>query len=295
MSKTVLPPGVKKGVQGEIEYFTNQRVKIRNVAPLSGGDINAVFKVESTAGDFCVKINAPGKSSMFLAESDGLTLLREVQAIIAPEPYSIGGGGEGAFLLMEYLPPEPPGPGFMEQFGRQLARLHRSRRKRFGLHFDNFIGSLPQDNSVAKTWPDFFAERRLRPQFRMAFNAGKLGASDEQALERLIKRLPEIFPKEPPALLHGDLWSGNFLCTTGNAPALIDPAVYYGHREMDLAFSRLFGGFSPEFYSAYNEAFPLAPGAEERVDICNLYPLLVHVNLFGGSYAAQVGGILSRF
>lgn len=291
----MIPPGAQKALVGKIEILSGKIVEIKGTRNLSGGCIHEVLKLETSAGDFCVKLNRPNYLNMFEAEARGLELLRETRAIKIPKVFDCGQTNDASWLLMEYLPPERPAGDFFATFGRQLAGLHQHSGESYGLNYDNYIGSLPQDNSVAQTWPGFFAERRLRPQFRLAFDAGLLDKNDEQALKSLIQKFPELFPKEPPSLLHGDLWNGNFLCTTGNTPALIDPAVYYGRREMDLAFSRLFGGFGPAFYAAYDEAYPLAPAAEERVDICNLYPLLVHVNLFGGSYAAQVKNILGRF
>ncbi|MFZ1692867.1 MAG: fructosamine kinase family protein, partial [Flavobacteriales bacterium] len=160
---------------------------------------------------------------------------------------------------------------------------------------DNYIGSLKQVNTPAADWPSFFIHQRLEPQLRMARDAKRVEAGMAFRFERLFAKLDQLITVEPPALLHGDLWSGNFICDANAQPVLIDPAVYYGHREMDIAMTKLFGGFDSGFYAAYNDAWPMERGWEERMDLCNLYPLLVHVNLFGGGYAAQVEAALRRF
>jgi fructosamine-3-kinase len=154
---------------------------------------------------------------------------------------------------------------------------------------------LPQQNTPARNGATFFVESRLRPQAERARLASRIGADTMKRLDRFFETLPAWLPDEPPALLHGDLWSGNFMTGPGGGAWLIDPAVYYGFREADLAMSLLFGGFDPAFYEGYAEVFPPAPGWRERVDGFNLYPLLVHVNLFGGGYAAQVASIVKRY
>ncbi|MEM9024402.1 MAG: fructosamine kinase family protein, partial [Bacteroidota bacterium] len=163
------------------------------------------------------------------------------------------------------------------------------------LERNNYIGSLPQTNTPRPDWTSFFIEQRLEAQCRMARDAGAIGPELLRAFDRAFHRLDGFFPEEPAALLHGDLWMGNFLCTSDGKPMLIDPAVYGGHREMDLAMTRLFGGFAPAFYQSYADTYPLENGWEERVPIANLYPLMVHVNLFGGHYVQQVAQCLRRF
>jgi protein-ribulosamine 3-kinase len=184
---------------------------------------------------------------------------------------------------------------FWAQTGRGLAQLHQHSAGEFGLDHDNYIGSLNQYNQKETDWVEFFVNQRLQNQLRMCSDHGHADAGLLRMFDRLFPKLEQYFPHEPPALLHGDLWSGNYLCGNKGAAYLVDPAVYYGHREMDLAMSLLFGGFDREMYHAYHEVFPLENGWKERVDLCNLYPLLVHVNLFGGSYISQVRAILKRF
>ena len=182
-----------------------------------------------------------------------------------------------------------------EALGRGLGALHRAEPPGFGLPYRNLIARLWQDNRPCATWPDFYWARRLEPMLRRAEEAGLADAALRRDFERLAARLPErCGPAEPPARLHGDLWSGNLLVDEAGAPVLVDPAVYGGHREIDLAMMRLFGGFGPRVFEAYAEAWPLAPGWEDRIPLYQLYPLLVHVSLFGGSYLGSVRQALRR-
>jgi fructosamine-3-kinase len=199
-------------------------------------------------------------------------------------------------LALEWIARGRPAAGHDEALGRGLAALHQAGAPAFGLAEDNFIGSLPQRNGHADWWPDLYGERRLEPLARMAVEDGRLAPAFLGDLERLRARLPDLCgPPEPPARLHGDLWGGNAMTDAAGAPVLIDPAVYGGHREVDLAMMRLFGGFSATVFAAYDEAHPLAAGHEDRVELYQLYPLLVHVVLFGGGYARSAERILRRY
>ena len=282
---------------------------------VSGGDINEAHRAELEDGRRvfvktharhvrALRPSAPSYSlrslgslheprapaEMFAAEAHGLSWLRDARAIAIPEVLAVG----DRFLALEWLESGRPRAGFDDELGRGLAELHRHGAPSFGLERDNFIGRLPQDNTPAISWAELYAERRLRP---MAWSARRLlGPQTLAGLERLCGRLPSLLgPDEPPARLHGDLWGGNLHVTPNGAPCLIDPAVYGGHREVDLAMMRLFGGFSERVFSAYEEAFALAPGHRERVDLYQLYPLLVHVNLFGQSYVGAVQNALGRY
>jgi fructosamine-3-kinase len=196
---------------------------------------------------------------------------------------------DAEYLVLEYLDPGRPTGDFDERVGRGLAALHRAGPERFGLDHDNFIGRLPQSNTPCDDWAEFYQSRRLEPQLRMASDRGLADTAMRRDFDRLFARLTErVGPKEPPARLHGDLWGGNLHRDGHGEPVLIDPAVYGGHREVDLAMMRLFGGFSARVFAAYAEAWPLAAGHEERVSLYQLYPLLVHVNLFGGGYVGSV-------
>ncbi|MCB9315218.1 MAG: fructosamine kinase family protein [Lewinellaceae bacterium] len=274
------------------------QTKISAAQPLSGGDINHAYRLGAPDGrQWFVKTNTdPQAPAMFRTESQGLALLGASKSIRIPKIFGHGSTGDGhAYLVLEYIKPGYRNRLFWENFGRGLANLHGNTSALFGFAHDNFIGRLPQSNSRHPTWAEFYAEERLWPQMLLARELGYFDAASEQQLDRLCKNLSWRCPEEQPALCHGDLWSGNFLCDAAGAPVLIDPAACFVHREMDLAMSRLFGGFDPAFYSAYTEAWPLESGFEQRLEIYQLYYLLVHVNLFGGGYVGQVQSILDQF
>ena len=268
----------------------------RSERPVAGGDINKARVLETADGRFFLKMNtSPTAGRMFGAEAAGLSLLASTNAIIVPAVLGFGDTAEGGFLLLEYIETGYRPPGFWEKFGAAMAALHRSTSASFGLGHDNFIGSLRQQNCQHDTWPAFYTKERLLPQLDIAKQQNRLQSADFQDFEHLFKRLPDLCPAEPPALTHGDLWSGNFLCRADGNPVIFDPAASYAHREMDLAMSRLFGGFERPFYQSYEEAWPLAPGFEQRLPVYQLYYLLVHVNLFGGGYVGSVRSILKQF
>jgi fructosamine-3-kinase len=175
-----------------------------------------------------------------------------------------------------------------------LAKLHEVKSDQYGLDHDNYIGSLAQSNTKHPDWKSFFITERIQPQLKLAMEKGLIDMEMIKQFESFFDHFDDLIPEEPPALLHGDLWNGNYLVSNSGKAALIDPAVYFGHREMDLAMTKLFGGFDAEFYQAYNEKFPLKKGWEKRIPIHNLYPLLVHVNLFGSGYVSQIKLILNN-
>jgi len=285
-----------KEIQTVLAECIGKGVQVLSLLPVGGGSINEAVKAETSKGSFFVKWNHSGKyPGMFEAESKGLRLLAEAGELQIPEIISCATREETAFLVLEFIAPEKPAVNFWDDFGRSLARLHKHTFEKFGLDHGNYIGSLPQSNVQHKTWTEFFIRERLEPQIRLAKNNNRIGRSVVQQFDNLFKHLPEIFPAERPSLLHGDLWNGNYLVNSKGKSVLIDPAVYFGHREMDLAMTRLFGGFDMEFYHSYNAEFPLEKDWKSRTDICNLYPLMVHVNLFGGGYLAQVEEIIKQF
>lgn len=199
------------------------------------------------------------------------------------------------FLLMEFIEPGPGSDESSLQFGRQLATLHQTSAECFGLDHDNYIGRLPQSNRRHRDWNAFFIAERIEPQLKQAIDSRAVDAGIANHWKRVARQLPDLIPTGRPALLHGDLWGGNYMFDGSDRAVLFDPAVYYGHHEMELAFTTLFGGFSERFYEGYEEIAPLKPGFQERIPIYNLYPLLVHVNLFGGHYIRQVEAILRNF
>jgi len=265
----------------------------------SGGSINRAAVVElEQKGECFLKWNSSADPEMFVKEVRGLEVLTAAGTdLIIPEVLDQGVVGGTGYLLLEYIEEGSPGPASAVAFGRSLARLHenRSDNGRFGLDHDNYIGRLPQSNSWNDSWVDFFIGERMEPQLEMALDSGRLSGGITRSFKKMYRKLPEIFPDEPPALLHGDLWGGNYFFDAEGRAAVYDPAVYYGHREIEIAFTHLFGGFSSDFYRAYNEVWPLESGFSKRKDIYNLYPLLVHTNLFGGHYGSRVESIVRRF
>jgi fructosamine-3-kinase len=273
--------------------------RIRAASTLGGGDINEAFVLELASGrTVFAKTNPRADPAMFPAEARGLDWLRQPGALRIPEVLAVSDGRpeEPAFLVLEMLASRSPRSDFDEELGRGLASLHRFGADSFGLDHENFIGPLPQRNTPAAQWADFYRDHRLGAQLELAAQRGRVSGSLRRAFERLLAKLDDLVgPEEPPARLHGDLWGGNLHIDDAGRPALIDPAVYGGHREIDLGMMRLFGGFGHRVFAAYDERYPLAPGHEDRVPLYQLYPLLVHVNLFGGGYVGSVERAVARY
>jgi len=264
---------------------------ITDARPVRGGDINDAYAVDLADGRrVFVKTHTRPVPGMYRCEHAGLEWLDEAQALRVPQRYAAHDDESGAaFLALEWIEPGTPAADFDEHLGRGLAHLHRKGAEGFGLAYDNFIGSLPQHNTPAATWAEFYGQCRLLPQFERATAGGIMPHEVRTGLEHLLARLPEfVGAPEPAARLHGDLWNGNVHCDAAGQPCLIDPAVYGGHREVDLAMLQLFGLPGPRFFAAYDEAYPLARDWQQRVPLYQLYPLLVHANLFGASYIARV-------
>ncbi|GAB3895086.1 fructosamine kinase family protein [Larkinella knui] len=270
-------------------------VEVLEARFLVGGNVNTAAQVFSSEGLFFVKWNPADSVDMFEWEARGLDLLRSTEAIYIPEVIGYGKYRDKTYLVLEYIDPVVPKTDYWESFGQSLALLHSHTQSKFGLHFDNYIGSLPQSNTLTDNGITFYIEQRLQPLAGMALYKGLLSKELYNKFQKLYQRLPDLLPVERPALLHGDLWSGNVMVNEQGDAALIDPAVYYGLREAELAFTTLFGGFDERFYDAYDEAFPMEDGFQERIPIYNLYPLLVHLNLFGMGYLSGIERVLNRF
>ena len=232
---------------------------------------------------------------MFEAESKGLNLLREQNSVRIPEVIGFCESGTHQFLLLEFIEGKSRQKSYWQQLGHTLASLHRCTSELAGLGHDNYIGSLTQFNHQHTSWLTFFIEQRLNVQLKLAIDSGIMDSDWSKQFESIYAKLPTLLPEEKSSLLHGDLWSGNLITDENGAPCLIDPAVYFGNREADLAMTKLFGGFDDEFYISYDETLPLLPEYNKRFDLYNLYPLLVHVNLFGGSYKSAVATTLKAF
>jgi protein-ribulosamine 3-kinase len=271
-------------------------IHVHDHRTVSGGSINRAYLISTNRGRFFLKYNSSAPDDFFDKEVHGLLMLKAAQTSLRiPDVIAAGNPEEGIppFLLLEYIEEGRGGNSF--NFGAELAKLHRTRGEYFGLDTDNYIGSLRQHNGKYDGWINFFREKRIEPQLKLAYNNGRLSKSLDTNWKRLAKALDQIIPPCDPCLLHGDLWGGNYLFDTNGNAVLIDPAVYYGHPEVDLAFTRMFGGFSNDFYRGYESVSSLEPGFQERVPLFNMYPLLVHVNLFGGHYVSQFESFLRSF
>lgn len=260
---------------------------------VGGGCIHQAGVFEFKGNMFFVKWNH-SSAQMFESEARGLTMLRDTCTLAVPMTIGHGSVEEIDYLCLEYHETGVPKEDFWKAFGYSLAALHHVSSDQFGLDHNNYIGSLPQINNTHHSWSKFFVTQRLEPQLRLAYDHGVVTKTLMDQFQSLFNDLEDLLPIEKPALLHGDLWSGNFLIGSDGAAVVFDPAVYYGHREAEIAFTKMFGGYDPVFYHAYQEVFPMEHKHEERVDIFNLYPLLVHVNLFGASYLRGIQQTLSR-
>ncbi len=285
-----LPISIREHVENHLHS------KVTGFRPASGGCINQGGELVTDNGNYFLKWNdAHRYPGMFNAEAKGLTLLNSAKSIHLPKVVLVDETQANQFIVLEFIHAARPCKNYWALLGERLAQLHRNTNAQFGLNHNNYIGSLHQSNSFHGSWIQFFIEQRLEKQVSLAGQNNSLDRKYRSKLDDLYKKLPDLLPVESPSLLHGDLWSGNVMIDEKGEPCLIDPAVYYGHREIELAFTRLFGGFGSEFYEAYNDSFPLLPGFIERADIYNLYPLMVHANLFGGGYLNQVDRILKRY
>lgn len=280
----------------QIQEKTNMPVIFRHITPEHGGNVSEAFKIETSIGNFFLKKNdAQLYPGMFEREEAGLKLLGMSQTLHVPETIAQGVFGSEQFLIQRFVEKGMHSKTFWEDFGHGLANLHKNTQEKFGLDTDNYIGSIPQKNTNYNSWSEFFVHCRLEPMVALAFNNKKLNHSHYDLFQNLYKKIENHFPNEKPALLHGDFWNGNFMPDADGHPLIFDPAVYYGHREMDIAMSLLFGGFHQKFYSSYQEILTLENGWKERARLANLYPLLAHVNLFGGSYVLEVEATLKAF
>jgi len=288
------PRGEWSAIAESVRATTGKLPRIERAAPVGGGCINRGFGLRTDAGELFVKLNSAGKLAMFEAEAAGLEEIAASKTVRVPQPICAGSDGARSWLVLEFLRIGRAGPA-MGRLGEQLAAMHRTTRSRFGWKRDNTIGSTPQVNTEHSDWISFWRAQRIGYQLRLAQSNGHGGALQRDG-ERLLERLPAFFDSymPVPSLLHGDLWGGNAAALEGGEPVIFDPAVYYGDREADLAMTELFSGFSPAFHSAYRSAWPLDAGYSTRRDLHNLYHVLNHLNLFGGSYLRQSQEMIAR-
>lgn len=270
--------------------------KINKIQSVSGGDISAAYLINSGRDKFFLKVNnKPWALDMFNVEVQGLNAIRKSKTIATPEIIAFETFKDDSFLLMEYVESKHATSKDMELFGSQLAQLHQMTSDDFGFDENNFIGSLPQSNEKHKNWNEFYIEERLYPQLQLARLKGLLNESEIPDSSLMKEVCHNYFINIKPALLHGDLWGGNYLISSDGRPFLIDPATYFGHSEVDIAMSRLFGGFGASFYDAYHEIIPKDRYTDNRIELYQLYYLMVHLNLFGRSYYGSVKNILNNY
>lgn len=272
---------------------TGMPFNIGSTRAVHGGDISQAFAISGGARRFFVKTLAASQLGLFEAEAAGLAELAAANAVRVPAALCHGVAAGRAFLVLEHLPLRAHGNA--AQLGRQLAQQHRAGAPRFGWARDNWIGATPQPNTWQGEWIDFWREQRLGFQLQLAARNGYRGALQRDG-ERLMAQLDGFFSayRPAPSLLHGDLWGGNHGFLETGEPVIFDPAVYFGDRECDLAMSELFGGFAPDFFAAYREAWPLDAGYPVRKALYNLYHILNHANLFGGGYVMQAQRMLAQ-
>lgn len=283
-------PDLKTYVSSLLNY------SITKILPVSGGDISKAYQINTTNNSYFLKVNkAADALKMFQNEANGLQSISQTNTIKTPKFITCDTFENASFILMEFIESKSPSNKDFENLGNQLSDLHTYTSEYFGLDEDNFIGSLPQSNRQHKTWIDFYISERLWPQLKMAKQKQLLSDKEIPTEQKLRNGLKPLFLNTKPSLLHGDLWSGNYLISKDGQPYLIDPAVYYGHREVDIAMSKLFGGFGDGFYQAYFNNFPASKHTSARIEIYQLYYLLVHLNLFGASYYGSVTAILKKY
>jgi len=284
-----------QAITQHIQETTNQPFVLRNKYSIGGGCINQAYHLEGETQDYFIKLNQSHYSDMFEAEVAGLTALAQSKTLRVPLPLCCGKTETHSYLVMEYLSLNGKNNRSSQLLGEQLAMMHQTTQAQFGWYRDNYIGSTAQINTLDNDWGNFWQQHRLGFQLALAARHGYMGQLQRDG-ERLLADLHAFFtnyhPK--PALLHGDLWSGNYATDEQGQVVIFDPAIYYGDREADIAMTELFGGFGHDFYAAYNKTSALDVGYQTRKTLYNLYHILNHLNLFGGGYLAQSERMISQ-
>lgn len=276
-----------------ISRVTGSPFEIQQRRAVGGGSINQAYQISGGGRSYFLKTNQASRLAMFEQEALGLKEIADSQTVVAPRPLGCGVAGNVAYIVMDWIDLGGGGSGAWEAMGHRLAAMHRVTSDRgFGWHQDNTIGATPQQNPWTADWAEFFREHRLAYQFRLAQSRGGSFPQQDELLAAVPRLLAGHYPA--PALVHGDLWSGNAAISAEGDPVLLDPAVYYGDREVDLGMTEVFGGFPAAFYRGYNDAYPLDEGYERRKVLYNLYHILNHFNLFGGGYQSQAQGMIAR-
>ncbi len=282
-----------------VKLLSPGNVPMENVTfrSIGGGSINKTYKISIQGASYFCKINSASKfPQLFEKECNGLNLIGSLGVIQVPEILHCFQFEDCQVLILRWIDEGQKDERFWERFGEQLAALHSNSNEYFGLNESNYMGSLIQMNKPSVDWVIYFNENRLQPMVSRCYSIGAFSAKHLKQFDRIFLKLPEIFSdRQTPGLVHGDFWSGNYLCNKAGDPVLIDPAVSYSHPSVDLGMSTLFGGFGPKFYEAYHYCHPFPSNFKEQWEVCNLYPLLVHLFLFGNSYLSQILETLHKY
>ncbi|MFM1913997.1 MAG: hypothetical protein RIR51_1850 [Bacteroidota bacterium] len=285
-----------KFIEQILKIHLSKNIDIQNIEFFYGGNFNTASKVSANGSDYFVKWAPEEDVNTFEKEAKNLQLIDSTNTLKVPKVYGNGNFESKNYLIIQGISSAEQNKNYWKDFGIGLANLHKtSSPNGFGLDYDNFIGTLPQINSWNKNWIDFFIENRLIPQLDLAEYNRKINSDLIEKFEALFKELNSIFPENSSSLIHGDLWDSNIMTDLDGNAIILDPTCYFGSREAEIAFTTMFGGFENEFYESYNEVLPIEKGFHERLPFYNLYPLLVHVNLFGEGYLPTINKILSKF
>jgi len=278
----------------KLESTLQKNVQI--IELISGGDSSFSFELDIEGDKFFFKsLGHENALNNYNQEHFSLDKLRNTEIIAIPKVESIIIDQESAGLLLEWIERKIPNQEELELFGTQIARLHKTNHENYGWPQDNYISILDQHNDWTETWTSFYIEQRITPLLEKGIDSNLFPKSLAKQLSTIAKHVELEVPNEQPSLIHGDLWGGNFIISKDGTPYLIDPSCYYGHREMDIAMSLLFGSFGRHFYSAYQNEYPLQPGFEERLPLLQLYPLMVHAILFKGHYIDSVKNVFKKY
>lgn len=293
----MFPELVRQYIVNLLQTAVGTAVTTIGIKPVGGGSISNTYQAVTNTGDrFFIKTHTdPREPSLFSCEKQGLELLATTGLMRTPAVIGIGKVGGSQVLILEWIEQGLKTTGFWQLFGEKLAELHRVSQGQYGLAVNNYMGSLVQYNEPMDNWCDFFIQRRLEPQLKLAVDKRLLDKQQVKLFEGLYRQLPSIFEEGAPSLVHGDLWGGNFLCDEQQQPVVIDPAVYYGHAGVDLGMTTLFGEFDRAFYDSYLAQTPPAPNYREQWMVCNMYPLLIHLNLFGKGYLPDILRTIERY
>lgn len=274
---------------------TEDQSKIVRKTPVSGGDTNEAWHIETETQRYFLKVNKDMPKDFFEIEAAGLREISSSGTISVPHVFQTGQTEGIPFLLMEWVEGEKTSRTD-SMLGEKAGAMHKTFSTRFGYHGLTFIGTLPQKNGWHTDWTDYYKNHRLLPQMKLAIQKGYMPSARRVKMERLLESLHLILAHQPsPSLLHGDLWGGNWIIGNAGEPFLIDPSVLYGDHEFEMAFTELFGGFSQSFYNSYYEVFPVTEEYKDRKPLYQLYYLLAHLNMFGESYGGPVDRILNRY